>query len=69
MTLQVAITRLEVNGTNSTTGTLDAILAALNANGLSGGSINISANAGAPTGGAANTDKVALEGRGWTVTI
>lgn len=53
-----------------TQSSVNAILALVNSDGVSNGSLYLDQGTNAsPTGGASNTDKLALEGRGWTVAI
>lgn len=65
----ILLTNVNLNTNTLSQSAVDAVLAALNINGASNGSVNLAGTGNAaPTGGGANADLVALQGRGWTVT-
>lgn len=51
------------------TAQLDALLVFLDGTGWINGTLNIQNNAGLPTGGASNANKLSLEAKGWTINI
>lgn len=63
------VTSLYLDGCALTEGAVDAILAALDTNGLSNGEVDLSGGTNAIPSAAGLASKASLEGKGWTVTV
>jgi hypothetical protein len=65
----VTLSELDVSANALTESAVDAILAALDSNGLSDGTVDLSGGTNAPPSAAGLTSKSNLEGKGWSVSV
>ena len=68
-TAPVTLKNILFQSCNLETTEVDTILAVINSLGTSNGVLNLGGINATPTGGNSNSDKLALEARGWSVTI